>query len=162
MILGINKEKYFPSKTGKTIECVSDFPSWCIKPIPSALGEINPDCIIHCDNFCWICPNECDVAEVYIFLKEPCEIKELVLTVIYGNSDENTARFLDLFVGPYLDKQLTIFQGLALPKTMSDTQLCYNISGSMWKTGNIHDFDVGSGFKYKQFSPFLIHRILLQ
>jgi len=95
-----------------------------------------------------MCPSGYDIAELYIFLREPCYLTEISLTILHGNNDETSPGMIDLFIGPYLDKMTVIYQGLHIPRCASGTQLYYMIPSSMWKAyeGNsrIYDFDIGA------------------
>src|SRR5688500_13604726 len=53
MLLGLDKDNYFPSMVGSTVECVSKYPSWCIKSLPSILSNVSSADILlqDSDNF---------------------------------------------------------------------------------------------------------------
>jgi len=66
-----------------------------------------------------MCPSGYDIAELYIFLREPCYLTEISLTILHGNNDETSPGMIDLFIGPYLDKMTVIYQGLHIPRCAS-------------------------------------------
>lgn len=151
------KLKYISSQ-----ELVSSFPSFILKPIPSVLklqqiitNSNSPEnntyseiLLQDADGFCWICPNEYDIVEMYIYLQEPCYVTELGLTISHGVNEDTYPHTIDLFMGTYLDKMHVAFQGLYIPRCASGTKLYYNIPANMWRAyegSGIYDFDLGSG-----------------
>eukprot|EP01114_Cavostelium_apophysatum_P021693 TRINITY_DN7639_c0_g1_i1.p1 TRINITY_DN7639_c0_g1~~TRINITY_DN7639_c0_g1_i1.p1 ORF type:complete len:1285 (+),score=251.78 TRINITY_DN7639_c0_g1_i1:18-3872(+) len=168
MLLGLNKEKYFPgvitnaaTNTISRPECVSRYPSWCLKSIPSLLSkQSTTDLLNDADNFVWVCPNEYDITEMYIYLSEPCYVTELALTIAHGISDETSPQFIDLFMGSYLDKMNVVFQNLAIPRCANGAQLYYNLPASMGKAyegSGVYDFDVGSDLTNVSLLTRIVH-----
>ncbi|PRP77728.1 SAC9 protein-like protein [Planoprotostelium fungivorum] len=151
MMLGLNIDRYFPSLYSDRfdpVECVSRFPSWSIKPLPSVVSNLSAETILrHYKDFSWVCPSGYDTVELYIYLIEPCYLTEMSLMISHGASDDSDPATIDVFTGSYLDRLNVVVQNLILPRCSSGTQLYYNIHSSVWKTygaSGVYDFNVGS------------------
>jgi hypothetical protein len=105
------------------------------------------------DRYCWVCPSGADIADLYLFLSEPCKVTQIGITVEHGVDLNFSPQFIDVFVGPYLDKLGLVMQGITIPRCTSGTQLFFTVSSasSFWNTsegsGGIYDFDMGSDHK---------------
>lgn len=51
----------------------------------------------------WVCPQEADVMEIYIYLGEPCHVSQLLLTISHGADDSTSPSTVDVRTGSSLD-----------------------------------------------------------
>jgi hypothetical protein len=83
----------------------------------------------------WVLPSDVDKADIVIMLRCPGEIREVTITAT-GNPLDLTSepRYMDMRLGPYLDKLRIVYQNIRLPSALSGSQMSFNVPPSMWDT----------------------------
>lgn len=159
MILGRKLAACFPSleASPSRFECVSSYPAFSLKTVPCLFSDLEPEKWLLADKltnepFSWIAPSGCDVLELYIVLRRSCDLKEFALTVTGGAGDAAYPVYVDLFIGPYLNRLSIVMQDLPLPRVTAGTKLYYEVPAHTWTAyegPSIYDFGDAGGKRPK-------------
>ena len=146
MFLGKNRDKYFTIDKVNGFECVSSYPTRCLKSLPSIISNVPTNILLNdTDYYCWLSPVDYDLVELFILLKKPYYLQEMSITMLNNNMSDVTSPFqFDLFTGQYLDKLNLIYHRTTLPRCANKTKLYYSISNNIWKRSKIDNSNAGN------------------
>eukprot|EP00164_Ancoracysta_twista_P003230 GFYU01004316.1.p1 GENE.GFYU01004316.1~~GFYU01004316.1.p1 ORF type:complete len:1457 (+),score=347.58 GFYU01004316.1:158-4528(+) len=145
MVLGLYRDKYFPSTiTQLRNDWVSGYSSFVLKPVPSVFKGFSPDRLLvdAPEDYAWVCETDHESLDIYIFLREPCLVTELVFTVRHGVSEKTAPFKYSLFTGIYLDDMKTIVKESILPMCPDRTRLYCQVP-TLGQGGLLYDYDSG-------------------
>ncbi|KAH7440058.1 hypothetical protein KP509_04G089000 [Ceratopteris richardii] len=132
MLLGLRRTRHFPTVVDETRQVVSWSPACVIKPVQSnfpGLHSPNELISIKSQDLIWVCPATAEVVEVFIFLRSPCHICQLLLTIAHGSSDDTSPASFDVRAGRYIDGLKLILEGATIPRCANGTRLLYLLPG---------------------------------
>eukprot|EP00250_Pteridium_aquilinum_P004965 c15135_g1_i1 orf=287-3169(+) len=132
MLLGLRKKRHFPTVLDKTLQVLSRSPACVLKPVQSNFPNLNPpnDLIsIKSKDLIWVCPATAEIVEVFIFLKSPCHICQLLLTIAHGSIDGTSPASFDVRAGRYIDGLKLVLEGATIPRCANGTKLLYSLPG---------------------------------
>lgn len=132
MLLGLRQKKHFPTVLDRTLQVVSRFPACVLKPVQSNFPYLHPpsDLIsIKSKDLIWVCPVTAEIVEVFIFLKSPCHICQLLLTISHGLEDGTSPASFDVRAGRYIDGLKLVLEGASIPRCANGTKFLYALPG---------------------------------
>lgn len=132
MLLGLRKKRHFPTVLDKTLQVLSRSPACVLKPVQSNFPNLHApsDLIsIKSKDLIWVCPVTADIVEVFIFLRSPCHICQLLLTIAHGLNDGTSPASFDVRAGRYIDSLKLVLEGATIPRCASGTKLLYLLPG---------------------------------
>ncbi|KAJ0976307.1 hypothetical protein J5N97_018272 [Dioscorea zingiberensis] len=134
MFLGIRLFKHLPSVAVDPLKVLSR-PSGCmLKPIPSMSPTANGgSSLLSFKNkdLIWVCPPAADVVEIFIYLREPCHVCQLLLTVAHGAEDSSYPATVDVRTGCNLEGLKLVLEGACIPRCSNGTNLLIPLSGKI-------------------------------
>ncbi|XP_039145978.1 probable phosphoinositide phosphatase SAC9 [Dioscorea cayenensis subsp. rotundata] len=134
MFLGIRLFKHLPSVAVDPLKVLSR-PSGCmLKPVPSIAPTANGGSgLLSFKNkdLIWVCPPAADVVEVFIYLREPCHVCQLLLTVSHGAEDASYPATVDVRTGSNLEGLKLVLEGACIPQCSNGTNLLIPLSGKI-------------------------------
>lgn len=77
----------------------------------------------------WVCPQEADVMEIYIYLGEPCHVSQLLLTISHGADDSTSPSTVDVRTGSSLDGLKLVAEGASIPQCVNGTNIVIPLLG---------------------------------
>ncbi|KAG2628277.1 probable phosphoinositide phosphatase SAC9 [Panicum virgatum] len=132
MFLGLRLYKHFPSIPMFPLKVLSR-PSGCmLKPVPcitpvadggSSLLSIKKKDLI------WVCQQGADYVELFIYLGEPCQVCQLLLTVSHGVQDSSYPATVDIRLGSSIDALKLVVEGACIPQCSNGTNLLIPVMG---------------------------------
>ncbi|KNC50170.1 SAC domain-containing protein 9 [Thecamonas trahens ATCC 50062] len=150
MWLGLDKARHFPSlvaRAGQLPRAVwmSGPPaSFLVKPLFSlttGIGAASADDLLQHSDAVWECIEGSEVAELYIFLRRPCYVSELSVTLVQ-TAGTVAPVLVDVWAGEHVDSCRILYQALALPAVKSGTRLTFRIGAASVeeRAGLLYDY----------------------
>ncbi|KAJ4973876.1 hypothetical protein NE237_007050 [Protea cynaroides] len=155
MFLGMRLFKHLPSIAVHPLKVLSR-PSACfLKPVVNMFPSSNNEADLLSfkrKELIWVCPQAADVVELFIYLREPCHVCQLLLTVSHGADDSTFPATVDVRTGPNLDGLKLVIEGASIPQCLNGTNLLIPLPGPV----SPEDMAVtGAGALHAQDTPSL-------
>ncbi|XP_043693987.1 probable phosphoinositide phosphatase SAC9 [Telopea speciosissima] len=132
MFLGMRLFKHLPSVAVHPLKVLSR-PSACfLKPVVNMFASSNNGADLLSfkrKELIWVCPQAADVVELFIYLREPCHVCQLLLTVSHGADDATFPATVDVRTGPNLDGLKLLVEGASIPQCLNGTNLLIPLPG---------------------------------
>lgn len=129
MLLGLNREQYFPSTMALgSRRCLSQPSTTWIARKLSPLAPCDSQLLLReCEWLCWANELGQDFCEIVLFLPEPALVTDVAITVLRGACADAYPKFFDLSLGHYLDTCQPVWQNRPIPRCSSGTRLFYRV-----------------------------------
>jgi hypothetical protein len=155
MFLGLRLFKYLPSVPIHPLHVPSRPPGCLLKSVASMVPSADGGASLLSfkkKDLIWVCPQNADVVELFIYLSEPCHVCQLLLTISHGADDANSPSTVDVRTGTYLEDLKLVVEGASIPQCAGGTNILIPLPGAckaedMAITGagsRIHDQDISS------------------
>ncbi|CAM0881231.1 unnamed protein product [Alopecurus aequalis] len=132
MFLGLRLYKHLPSIPIFPLKVLSR-PSGCmLKPVPSVTPMADGGSSLLSfkkKDLIWVCQQGADYVELFIYLGEPCQVSQLLLTVSHGAEDSSYPATVDVRVGSSLDALKLVVEGACIPQCSNGTNLLIPLTG---------------------------------
>uniref|UniRef100_A0A0E0C1S9 Phosphoinositide phosphatase SAC9 n=1 Tax=Oryza meridionalis TaxID=40149 RepID=A0A0E0C1S9_9ORYZ len=132
MFLGLRLFKHLPSIPISPLKVLSR-PSGCmLKPVPSItpLADGGSSLLsFKKKDLTWVCQQGADYVELFIYLGEPCQVCQLLLTVSHGVDDSSYPATIDVRVGSSVDTLKLVLEGACIPQCSNGTNLLIPLTG---------------------------------
>lgn len=132
MFLGLRLYKHLPSIPIFPLKVLSR-PSGCmLKPVPSITPMAdggNSLLSFKRKDLIWVCQHGADYVELFIYLGEPCQVCQLLLTVSHGVEDSSYPASVDVRVGSSIDALKLVVEGACIPQCSNGTNLLFPLTG---------------------------------
>ncbi|XP_078444731.1 putative phosphoinositide phosphatase SAC9 isoform X2 [Wolffia australiana] len=134
MFLGIRMFKHLPSLPSYPLQVLTRPPACFLKSLsnifPGLKDEPNPLSFKKKEQT-WMSSPHSDAVELLIYLKEPCHVCELLLTISHGGDDSLFPGTLDVRIGCNLDSLDLSLKGASLPRCANGTNIIIPLAGPM-------------------------------
>ncbi|KAM0878793.1 hypothetical protein ACQ4PT_034649 [Festuca glaucescens] len=108
-------------------------PSGCmLKPVPSITPMADDGSSLLSfkkKDLIWVCQQGADYVELFIYLGEPCQVSQLLLTVSHGVEDSSYPVTVDVRVGSSIDALKLVLEGACIPQCSNGTNLLIPLTG---------------------------------
>ncbi|XP_042477726.1 probable phosphoinositide phosphatase SAC9 [Macadamia integrifolia] len=134
MFLGMRLFKHLPSVAIHSLRVLSRPPACFLKPVVNVFASSNNgDDLLSFKRkeLIWVCPQAADVVELFIYLREPCHVCQLLLTVSHGADDSTFPATVDVRTGPDLDRLKLVVEGASIPQCLNGTNLSIPLPGAV-------------------------------
>ncbi|KAJ4765502.1 hypothetical protein LUZ62_075877 [Rhynchospora pubera] len=134
MFLGLRLFKHLPSIPIYPLKVLSRPTGCVIKPVPGIIPIQDGGSSLLSykkKELVWVCPEDADVVEMFIFLAEPCHVCQLLLTISHGGEDLSSPASVDVRIGPHLDGLKLVLENAAIPKCADGTNLLIPLTGEV-------------------------------
>uniref|UniRef100_A0A0D9V0Q8 Phosphoinositide phosphatase SAC9 n=1 Tax=Leersia perrieri TaxID=77586 RepID=A0A0D9V0Q8_9ORYZ len=132
MFLGLRLFKHLPSIPISPLKVLSR-PSGCmLKPVPSITPVADGGSSLLSfkkKDLVWVCQQGADYVELFIYLGEPCQVCQLLLTVSHGVDDSSYPATIDVRVGSSIDTLKLVLEGACIPQCSNGTNLLIPLTG---------------------------------
>lgn len=132
MFLGLRLFKHLPSIPISPLKVLSR-PSGCmLKPVPSITPVADGGSSLLSfkkKDLTWVCQQGADYVELFIYLGEPCQVCQLLLTVSHGVDDSSYPATIDVRVGSSVDTLKLVLEGACIPQCSNGTNLLIPLTG---------------------------------
>ncbi|XP_062210444.1 probable phosphoinositide phosphatase SAC9 [Phragmites australis] len=132
MFLGLRLYKHLPSIPMFPLKVLSR-PSGCmLKPVPSITPVADGGSSLLSfkkKDLIWVCQTGADYVELFIYLGEPCQICQLLLTVSHGAEDSSYPATVDVRLGSSIDALKLVVEGACIPQCSNGTNLLIPLTG---------------------------------
>ncbi|KAF0905503.1 hypothetical protein E2562_007306 [Oryza meyeriana var. granulata] len=132
MFLGLRLFKHLPSIPISPLKVLSR-PSGCmLKPVPSITPVADGGSSLLSfkkKDLIWVCQQGADYVELFIYLGEPCQVCQLLLTVSHGADDSSYPATIDVRVGSSIDTLKLVLEGACIPQCSNGTNLLIPLTG---------------------------------
>ncbi|XP_040376150.1 probable phosphoinositide phosphatase SAC9 [Oryza brachyantha] len=132
MFLGLRLFKHLPSIPVSPLKVLSR-PSGCmLKPVPSITPVADGGSSLLSfkkKDLIWVCQQGADYVELFIYLGEPCQVCQLLLTVSHGVDDSSYPATIDVRVGSSIDTLKLVLEGACIPQCSNGTNLLIPLTG---------------------------------
>ncbi|MCO5576196.1 hypothetical protein L7F22_030004 [Adiantum nelumboides] len=132
MLLGLRRKRHFPTVRDEPLQVLSRSPACILKPVQSNFPQLHApsDLIsIKSKDVIWVCPVTAEIVEVFIFLRKPCHVCQLLLTIAHGLGDDTSPASFDVRAGRYVDGLKLVIEGATIPRCANGTRLLYFLPG---------------------------------
>lgn len=132
MFLGLRLFKHLPSVPVQPLNVPSRPSGFFLKPVPNITPSSNGGSSLLSfkrKDLIWVCPQGADVAELFIYLGEPCHVCQLLLTLSHGADDSTYPSTVDVRTGRYLDGLKLVVEGASIPQCVKGTNLLIPLPG---------------------------------
>ncbi|KAG2727625.1 hypothetical protein I3760_01G166000 [Carya illinoinensis] len=132
MFLGMRLFKHLPSLPVQPLNVLSRPSGFFLKPVANM--PLSSDSGANLLSYkrkdlVWVCPQDADVIELFIYLGEPCHVCQLLLTISHGADDSTYPSTVDVRTGRYLDGLKLVVEGASIPQCVSGTNLIIPLPG---------------------------------
>ncbi|KAJ4723770.1 Phosphoinositide phosphatase [Melia azedarach] len=134
IFLGMRLFKHLPSVSVQPLHVLSRPSGFFLKPVPNMFPSSDGGASLLSFNrkdMIWVCPQGTDVAELFIYLSEPCHVCQLLLTISHGADDSTYPSTVDVRTGRYLDGLKLVLEGASIPRCGNGTNLLIPLPGSV-------------------------------
>uniref|UniRef100_K3YQ03 Phosphoinositide phosphatase SAC9 n=1 Tax=Setaria italica TaxID=4555 RepID=K3YQ03_SETIT len=132
MFLGLRLYKHLLSIPIFPLKVLSR-PSGCmLKPVPSITPVADGGSSLLSfkkKDLIWVCQQGADYVELFIYLGEPCQVCQLLLTVSHGAEDSSYPASVDVRVGSSIDALKLVVEGACIPQCSNGTNLLIPLTG---------------------------------
>ncbi|KAJ1271552.1 hypothetical protein BS78_06G135800 [Paspalum vaginatum] len=132
MFLGLRLYKHLPSIPMFPLKVLSR-PSGCmLKPVPSITPMADGGSSLLSfkkKDLIWVCQQGADYVELFIYLGEPCQVCQLLLTVSHGLEDSSYPATVDVRLGSSIDSLKLVVEGACIPQCSNGTNLLIPLTG---------------------------------
>ncbi|TVU20942.1 hypothetical protein EJB05_30548 [Eragrostis curvula] len=132
MFLGLRLFKHLPSIPMFPLKVLSR-PSGCmLKPVPSITPIADGGSSLLSfkkKDLVWVCQQGADYVELFIYLGEPCQVCQLLLTVSHGPEDSSYPASVDVRLGSSIDALKLVVEGACIPQCSNGTNLLIPLTG---------------------------------
>lgn len=132
IFLGLRLFKHLPSLVIQPLHVLSR-PFGCfLKPVASIVPSSDTGAGLLSfkrKDLIWVCAQAADVVEVFIYLREPCHVCQLLLTVSHGADDTTFPSTVDVRTGRYLDRLKLVVEGASIPRCANRTNILIPFPG---------------------------------
>ncbi|RCV39734.1 hypothetical protein SETIT_8G246900v2 [Setaria italica] len=132
MFLGLRLYKHLPSIPIFPLKVLSR-PSGCmLKPVPSITPVADGGSSLLSfkkKDLIWVCQQGADYVELFIYLGEPCQVCQLLLTVSHGAEDSSYPASVDVRIGSSIDALKLVVEGACIPQCSNGTNLLIPLTG---------------------------------
>ncbi|CAL5013070.1 unnamed protein product [Urochloa decumbens] len=132
MFLGLRLYKHLPSIPMFPPKVLSR-PSGCmLKPVPSITPVADGGSSLLSfkkKDLVWVCQQGADYVELFIYLGEPCQVCQLLLTVSHGVEESSYPATVDVRLGSSIDALKLVVEGACLPQCSNGTNLLIPVTG---------------------------------
>ncbi|KAL9254486.1 putative phosphoinositide phosphatase SAC9 [Drosera capensis] len=132
MFIGIRLFKHLPSIPLYPLHVLSRPPACFLKPVPNIFPSTSDGLnllSVKRKELIWVCPQEANVVEVFLYLSEPCHVCELLLTVSHGSDDLTSPSTVDVRYGRDLDGLKLVLEGASIPQCANGTNIVIPLLG---------------------------------
>ncbi|KAG8045417.1 hypothetical protein GUJ93_ZPchr0008g11457 [Zizania palustris] len=134
MFLGLRLFKHLPSIPVSPLNVLSR-PSGCmLKPVPSITPVADGGSSLLSfkkKDLVWVCQQGADYVELFIYLGEPCQVCQILLTVSHGVDDSSYPATVDVRVGSSIDTLKLVLEGACIPQCSNGTNLLIPLTGKI-------------------------------
>ncbi|OEL28911.1 putative phosphoinositide phosphatase SAC9 [Dichanthelium oligosanthes] len=132
MFLGLRLYKHLPSIPMFPLKVLSR-PSGCmLKPVPSITPMADGGSSLLSfkkKDLIWVCQQGADYVELFIYLGEPCQVCQLLLTISHGVEDSSYPATVDVRLGSSIDALKLVVEGANIPQCSNGTNLLIPLTG---------------------------------
>uniref|UniRef100_A0ACD5VYM2 Uncharacterized protein n=1 Tax=Avena sativa TaxID=4498 RepID=A0ACD5VYM2_AVESA len=132
MFLGLRLYKHLPSIPIFPLKVLSRPPGCMLKPVPSIIPMADGGSSLLSfkkKDLIWVCQQGADYVELFIYLGEPCQVSQLLLTVSHGVEDSSYPAIVDVRVGSSIDALKLVLEGACIPQCSNGTNLLIPLTG---------------------------------
>ncbi|KAM7280849.1 hypothetical protein ACFE04_007983 [Oxalis oulophora] len=132
MFLGLRLFKHLPSLPVQPLHVASRPSGFLLKPIANMFPDGGANLLsFKRKDLIWVCPQAADVAEVFIYLAEPCHVCQLLLTISHGADDSTYPSTVDVRTGRSLDGLKLVVEAASVPQCVNGTNLFIPLPGTI-------------------------------
>ncbi|KAL6884496.1 hypothetical protein ACP4OV_010432 [Aristida adscensionis] len=132
MFLGLRLYKHLPSVPMFPLKVLSRPTGCMLKPVPSITPMADGDSSLLSfkkKDLVWVCQQGADYVELFIYLGEPCQVCQLLLTVSHGVDDSSYPASVDVRLGSSIDALKLVVEGACIPQCSNGTNLLIPLTG---------------------------------
>ncbi|XP_024984355.1 probable phosphoinositide phosphatase SAC9 [Cynara cardunculus var. scolymus] len=132
MFLGLRLFKHLPSVSIRPLHVLSRRSGCLLKPIASieeSSGDGDSLLSFRQKDIIWVSQQAADIIQLFVYLREPCHVCQLLLTISHGADDSTYPSTLDVRTGRDLDVLKLVLEGASIPRCANGTNMVIPISG---------------------------------
>lgn len=132
MFLGMRLFKHLPSIPIHPLKVLSRPTACLLKPVPSIFPTANSGANLlnfKRKDIIWVFSPAADVVELFIYLREPCHVCQLLLTVAHGADDSSFPTTVDVRTGCSVDSLKLVLEGASIPQCSNGTNVLIPLTG---------------------------------
>ncbi|XP_031391527.1 probable phosphoinositide phosphatase SAC9 isoform X2 [Punica granatum] len=132
MFLGMRLFKHLPSISFQPLKVPSRPSGFFLKPVPNIFPTSDGGSSLLSfkrKDLVWVCPQAADVVEMFIYLREPCHVCQLLLTISHGANDSTYPSTVDVRTGRSLHSLKLVLEAATIPTCINGTNLSIPLAG---------------------------------